>query len=319
MRRCIAVLLGLLLLAPTTASAQQLPLPIRIEGNGITVRAESGMSRLANRIAKMAPKKLRSISADLEHLAKPPKVEIRLIKRSANMTRASPPGHRVPGWAAGVAFPRLGVIVVATRREHNTINVPNTVAHELAHLAMGAALRGRAPRWLDEGFAYLHSSEYSFARWRTLVGMAWTGNVIPWRELDDSFPAQEQEAGRAYAQSYDLVSFLAIRGKHKHTDDDGDRWPFQQFLSLIASGHTPDEAARVAYLNSMDQLHSEWYQQLRKRYLLLPAELIALGIWVVGAILLIIAYIRRRRINRGRLQQWAEEENAIPDAPPQNV
>ena len=64
----------------------------------------------------------------------------------------------------------------------------------------------------------------------------------------------------------------------------------------------------MAFLSSMDELHAEWYLRLRKRYLLVPAELFALGIWVLGAILLIIAYIRRRHINRRRLDRWAIEE-----------
>ncbi len=314
MRWLIAALCGLLLLSPATAAAQDIALPIRIDRGRITVRAQAGMAGLANEVANKAPRKLAAISADLEHLPQPKRIEIRLVKRSADIGRASPPGYRVPNWAAGVAFPRVGVVVVATRRKHSNINVTKTVAHELAHLSLGAALRGRAPRWLDEGFAYLHSSEWSMARWRTLVGMAWTGNVIDWRDLDASFPAQEQEAAKAYAQSYDLVAFLAHRGKHKGSHDDGDRWPFQKFLQLISKGLSPSQAARVAYISSMDELHAEWYQRLRSRYLLVPAGLFALGIWVLGAILLIIAYIRRKRINRARLAKLGEEEAAMEAA-----
>ena len=57
------------------------------------------------------------------------------------------------------------------------------------------------PRWLNEGFAYLHSSDFSFERSRTLTGMAWTGDVIPLAEIDGRFPARELAAHRAYAQS----------------------------------------------------------------------------------------------------------------------
>jgi hypothetical protein len=60
------------------------------------------------------------------------------------------------------------VVVVAAHRDGRLIDVDNVVAHELAHIALGAALRGRAPRWLNEGLAYLHSSDFSMARARTL-------------------------------------------------------------------------------------------------------------------------------------------------------
>ena len=61
------------------------------------------------------------------------------------------------------------VLVVAARRGPQTINVENVVDHELAHLALGAALGERAPRWLHEGFAYQHSAEWSLERTRTLT------------------------------------------------------------------------------------------------------------------------------------------------------
>lgn len=307
------------LMMTASASASELALPLRIAGETLTVRGEHGMERWVRRVADAAPGKLRAIRADLEHLPGPAHVEIRLVKRAADLGRAAPPGYRVPQWASGVAFPREGIVVVAARRGANNIDVVNVVTHELAHMALGAALKGRAPRWLDEGFAYLHSSDWSMERWRTLVGMAWTGNAIPWRELDGRFPDGEQQAAKAYAQSYDMVAFLAHRGKYKHSGDDGDRWPFQKFLMLIGQGHTPDQAARVAYLSSLDELYGEWYSRLRQRYLLMPVGLFALGIWVVGALLLIVAYIRRRRVNRRRLDQWAEDEAAMAAAARQNV
>ena len=311
--------LMVLMTAGASAAEPAIHLPLRVDRQAITVRAEAGMERWLGRVAETAPGKLRAIRADLEHLPGPARVEIRLVKRAADLSRAAPPGYRVPSWASGVAFPREGVVVVAARRGAHNIDVVNVVTHELAHMALGAALRGRAPRWLDEGFAYLHSSDWSMERWRTLVGMAWTGNAIPWRELDGRFPEGEQQAAKAYAQSYDMVAFLAHRGKYKHSDDDGDRWPFQKFLMLIGQGHTPDQAARVAYLSSLDELYAEWYSRLRQRYLLMPVGLFALGIWVLGALLLIVAYIRRRRVNRRRLDQWAEDEDALAATARQNV
>ena len=150
------------------------------------------------------------------------------------------------------------------------LDVLGTVDHELAHMALDAALGGRAPRWLDEGFAYLHSSDWSFERLRTLIGMAWSGNTIPLHELDRSFPAAEQAAHKAYAQSYDFVAFLARRGKWPDADDDGDRWPFRRFLAEIASGKSTSEAALEAFSATLSDLFKEWRRNLRSRYLMVP-------------------------------------------------
>src|SRR5690606_8063609 len=225
----------------------QISLPIEVVRGGVTVRAEPGVERLAGQVAKEAAPALQAIAEDLRGLPIVTAVEIRLVKRAEDLSRAAPGGRRVPEWAIGVAFPDEGVVVVAYRNGPMPADVGSVVTHELAHMALGAALGDRAPRWLHEGFAYLHSSDFSLDRTRTLTGMAWSGDVIPLADLDRSFPAQEIAAARAYAQSYDLVSYLARRGRSAGPDDDGNRWPFRRFLAAIAAGVPIDDAAVEAY------------------------------------------------------------------------
>ena len=311
-----ALLFALLfaLLSAGSARADSLDLPIVIEGDGFVVRAEGGLDSLARTVAGKAPAALARIREDFATLPRPKLVDIRLVKRARDIRRAAPPGRGAPEWAAGVSYPYLGVVVVATRRESHSIDVSSTLVHELAHVAMGAALGGRAPRWLDEGFAYLHSSDWSFERAQTLTGMVWFGNVIPLGDIDDSFPAEEQAAERAYAQSYDFVGYLARRGRYVDRADDGDRWPFRAFLAEIARGATADQAAWEAYGAHLDELYQEWYVDLRDRYLMMPAALFAVAVWVIGAFILILAYIRRRRQTKRRLAEMQEEEDRFAAA-----
>ncbi len=311
-----AALVAAIVLAPVTGRAQTLDLPVRVTRNGVTVRAQAGLERQADRIARHAPETLAGIDEDLAGLRRPPRIEIRLVKRAADIAAASPPGTRPPAWADGVAYSAQGVVVVATRRGPDSIGIDSVVAHELAHLELGAALGDRAPRWLHEGFAYLHSSDWSFARLRTLTGMAWTGHVIPIEELDLRFPSRKDAAARAYAESYDFVVFLARRGRYPDRYDDGDPWAFRAFLASIARGKDVHQAAHVAYNASLEELFEEWYETLRQRYLLLPVGLITLGIWVLAAILLVLGYLRRRRQNRRKLARWAAEEDDDPPSEP---
>lgn len=148
--------------------------------------------------------------------------------------------------------------------------------------------------------------------------MAWTGDTIPLSQLDRSFPAREQAAHRAYAQSYDFVAFLARRGRHADPDDDGNRLPLRDFLARIAAGASPNEAALEAYGTTLADLYAEWRTRLRSRYLMLPAEMFGILVWCFGALLLIAAYIRKRMKNRATLAQWAEEDEAAGagDEPP---
>jgi hypothetical protein len=310
MRRGLLALLAALAIFCTArpARAQSLSLPVVVGERGVLVRAEAGMERMAERVAGRAAATLAAISEDLHGLPVPPRVEIRLVKRAENLAAAAPPGRGAPPWAIGVAYPDAGVVVAAFRRGPMPSDLDSVVAHELAHLALGAALGSRAPRWLHEGFAYLHSSDFSLDRTRTLTGMAWTGNVIPLAQIDRSFPAAEDAAARAYAQSYDFVAYLARRGRSSGPDDDGNRWPFRTFLAEVAHGEGLERAARTAFSADLRTLFEEWRQSLRDRYLVLPAGLLGAAIWVVAALLLVLAFLRKRRLARATLARWAEEE-----------
>jgi hypothetical protein len=302
--------------ADRPAGAPAIDLPVSVSRGGVTVRAEDGMESLARRVADQAWPALQAIAEDLPGLPVVTEVEIRLVKRSEDLSRAAPGGRKVPEWAIGVAFPDEGVVVVAYRRGPMPADVGSVVTHELAHMALGQALGDAATRWLHEGFAYLHSSDFSLDRTRTLTGMAWSGNVIPLADLDRSFPAAEIAAARAYAQSYDFVSYLARRGRSADPDDDGNRWPFRQFLVLIGQGSSMNEAALKAYSADLSTLFDEWRESLRQRYLMMPAGMFGVLIWVFGALVLVLAYLRKRRLGKKTLARWEAEENRASAAPP---
>ncbi|ACY17360.1 peptidase MA family metallohydrolase [Haliangium ochraceum] len=308
-----------LLLAPLAAQAHPgnrmpseappLHLPVVVHGaGGLVVRAEAGMEALAQQALSRAPGTLERLARSLEGLPRPASIDIRLVRDTGDLGGAAPPGRGAPEWARGVAYPDLGVTVVATRRAHESIDVLRVLDHELAHLALGAALGGRAPRWLDEGFAFLNASEMSPGRMQTLVGMAWSGDTASLAQLERMFHSGELTVDRAYAQSYDFVAFLARRGRYPDVHDDGDRWPFQQFLSHIAAGLEPGAAARAAYGVGLGTLLQEWRVDLQQRYMLVPASLFAAGVWVLAALLLVVGFVRRRRRNRNILARWDLEE-----------
>jgi len=301
-----------------TARAQPIDLPVRAEGEGVVVEAQAGMERLAERAARRAPGELREIYTDLPDLPRPTRVVIRLVRDAGDLGRAAPAGRGAPAWADGVAYGDAGVVVVAAWRGPDQVDVDRVLDHELAHLALDAALGDRAPRWLHEGFAYLHSSDWSWGRTNSLIGMAWSGDVIPLADLDREFHGREPQTGRAYAESYDLVAFLARRGRSADKNDDGDRWAFRSFLAAIAAGQPVDRAARDVYHASLQELYAEWYDDLRQRYMVVPIGLASLGLWVIAAFLLVLGYIRRRRQNRRRLGEWEVEERVaqVPVTPP---
>lgn len=276
----------------------------------VTVFAEAGLEDTATDLATRAEAALTEINADLSSLATVTTVELRVVRDATELAAVAPPGRGAPAWAVGVAYPDLGIISVALRRGPNVLDPIFTLRHELAHLALGAAIGPKAPRWLHEGFAYQHSPEYSRERVETLAGMAWFGSTIPLRELDISFPAEELPANRAYAESYDFVGFLANRGRWEDREDDGDRFPFRRFLYELGHGASVDTAAVRAYGRPMLGLFEEWQQDLARRYRLLPIGMIGFAAWIFVGLLLVLAWRRRRKQARQRVAQWDSEELA---------
>src|SRR5262249_30893750 len=129
-------------------------------GDRATVVAQDGLASQAARAADIAPTALAAIEADLAHLPRVDRVEVRLVRHAEDIAAAAPPGRGAPAWAVGTAYPEEGVVVVAMRgRDGAVLDWERTLVHELAHMALDRALGGRTPRWLTEGFAYLHSAD----------------------------------------------------------------------------------------------------------------------------------------------------------------
>ncbi len=299
------VLLLVLALAVPARAAPLVALPAH---GRIDVRYEPGLETEAMALRDAAEGELERIAADLVDLPVPAAVHVQLVRDAASLPGVAPVGRGAPPWAIGVAYPDLGVISVALRRGPNIVDPESTLRHELAHLALGAALGDRAPHWLHEGFAYQHSGEWSWDRTETLAGMAWFHGIVPIDDLDHSFPAEELPANRAYAESYDFVGYLSRRGRFEDPSDDGDRWPFRRFLTEVGHGADLDTAAHRAYGKPIHALFDEWSSDLSKRYLLAPVGLLGLAVWVACALLLALAWWRKRRHNRRRLAQWEAQE-----------
>jgi len=304
MKFAVALALVLALAAPARA-VTLVPLPSH---GAIDVRYEPGLEDAAERVRDAAEDALAAISADLDGLPQPRAITIQVVRDASELPAVAPAGRGAPPWAIGVAYPDLGVVSIALRRGSQVDDPIGTLRHELGHVALAAALGDRAPHWLHEGFASQHSAEWSWDRTETLAGMAWFGGIVPLDDLDGSFPAEEAPANRAYAESYDFVGYLARRGRWEDTAGNGDRWPFRRFLAGLARGDGIDRAAIAAFGKPIHALFDEWRDDLGKRYMFAPVGLLGLAVWVVCALLLALAFWRRRRTNRRRLAQWERTE-----------
>ncbi|MBK9070715.1 MAG: hypothetical protein IPL79_06905 [Myxococcales bacterium] len=276
----------------------------------VVINAPADRWRERAQIAKVAQTTLARIAADQPTLAPPATLELRLVVDASDLAAAAPPGWRVPEWASGVSFSGTNIVAVALTRNGAALPYLDTVAHEVAHAALDSALRERAPRWLHEGFAALYSTSDNWAHMTTLAGIAWFDNATPLHQLDATFRAHHVTAGRAYAQSYDFVTYLAERGRYEDQDDDGDPWPFRRFVAALAAGKTGDEAAVANFGAPLSTLFEQWQASLSTRYFLLPVALLSSLFWVLVCLLLVLAWWRKRRHAARVLATWAAQERA---------
>ena len=288
--------------------------PIRANDQ-VSLVVEKGLSTIEKEGADIVSEAFKDARTDLPGLAKPQQATVYLVKQQRTMRTLSPPSSPPPDWAQGVTYPNLNRIIVAIRREHEPLEWEGTLRHEIAHLVLNSAIPIRVPRWLDEGFAFLHARDLSMDRVRILTGMAWSGRPLPLSQLEKNFPSSQQAANRAYAQSYDFVSFLARRGRHSDHADDGDRWAFRDFLIALADGSTTEEASMSVYHAPLATLEKEWYDDLRKRYWMLPVGLFGGFLWLCASFILILAFHRKRKIAKAKLAQWAKDEAKMDESP----
>ncbi len=310
LRGTLALALGLAAaLAGARAHAGEVEGPAGEAEGDVTVRSERGTGDAASAVARTAPATLASIREDLRGLGNPGRVEIRIVRDARDLEDAAPGRRTVPEAARAAAFPAERIVVVAASQGGEPLDVTRLVAHELAQMSLDDALGARAPGWLREGFAQLHASEFSLARARALLAMAWRGETMGLGALSAELSAADVPS-RARAQSADFVAYLARRGPLPGAEASGERWPFRNFLREVAGGEDVDSAARASFGASLGALYDEWYDDLRDRYFFAPASLFSGGIWAFAALLLCLAFIRKRRQKRATLRRWEEEEAA---------
>lgn len=213
------------------------------------------------------------------------------------------PGGKIPSWSAGVAYPRLNLIIIKSPRatKRGYIDLEKVFKHEFTHIALGRAFRGREkpPRWLDEGLAMYESREWDISRTFTMTRAVLTNSLIPLSEITHSFPMEADRATLAYSESFYLISFLINRcGKEN----------FHRFLKEYSGGKGLKEVLMGVYGIRLEELEERWKNHLNLRFSWIPIITSATTLWFLITIGFIHGYLRKRRANRLKLEEWEKED-----------
>ncbi len=234
-------------------------------------------------------------------------VEVRITPTLRDMTTLAPLGSPPPGYASGVAYPRLRLVLISmfAPRGAEATDLDQVFRHELAHVALEDAVAGHhVPVWFNEGLAVGLAGENTFDRQTVLWNATVAGTLLPLADLDRSFPRDHADVGIAYAESADFLRFLTRRS---------DSLRFAAMIQRVREGQAFDRALGDAYASDVRKLEFQWRTEIERRYSVFP--LLAGGgvIWVLVIGALGWAYVKKRRRAKAILVKWAEEE-AIEDA-----
>lgn len=229
-------------------------------------------------------------------------VEVRLVRSQEDMNALAPVGIPPPRYATGVAYPALHLILISLRepKTAEATDLDEVIRHELVHVALFDATQGHhVPLWFNEGLAVYGSGESSILRMRTLWDATLSKTILPLDELDRGFPDENQQVSIAYAESADFVRFL-LR--------DEDRARFGSLIERVRKGTAFDRALSDAYGDSTRKLEYQWREELDKRFTFWPMLTGSSTVWGIIMVVLVVAYVRRRRKAKETLDRWAREE-----------
>lgn len=212
----------------------------------------------------------------------------------------------VPDWSAGVAVPGENrIILPAFGSRARPLELGEILRHELAHMALHRFLApADVPRWFDEGYATWASGGIDWqSAW--MLRLAFALHRAPdLAALQQSWPAEENQARLAYLISATAVSILADRAGER-----GLGIFFQQWKRWGSA----DLAMRRTFGITYGQFERDWQVEVRRRYGWAVLVSDTLVFWLLVLPMLMVLVLMRRRRDRDRLERLRAAEP--PDLP----
>ena len=276
---------------------------LRLENNCFVISYTAGDDGLASALLSNSLRIRERVIADIG-VDFTEKTEIRLSPTIEAFREAQPGRTWIPLWAIGVAYPAENVIVLRSPRatKGSRIDVVDVFAHEFSHIALGRALAGvTVPVWLSEGLAMYEAREWTFSRISVLTRASLTDRLIPLPVLTLSFPAEEEPAELAYAESFMFISFLINKVG---------RDAFHRLIrDYTRYGDLAGALRRGTGMNLAD-LEERWLVYLKLRVSWIPIITSVSTLWFVAALIFVYGYARKKRQANRRLKEMETEEES---------
>ncbi len=156
-------------------------------------------------------------------------------------------------WTGGVAYSEFGIVAIGIEQTQSELEWgKRTISHELTHLVINQLTfnpYNYLPNWLNEGLAMFSEGELELSFILALSRAEAENSYISVRSLCSPFSAYADQTLLAYAESYEIVSYLI--------DNYGSEKMFA-LLNVFKQGSGYDEALEKIYGFNMDELNMLW-------------------------------------------------------------
>ena len=203
-------------------------------------------------------------------------------------------------WVGGTSRPGTGVMLIsAPPGPEGLIELERLIPHEMAHLLLGQSSGNNVPlfpAWLAEGMATLIEGAPPPVRREALSAAAKEKTLIPLSDLCAAFPASEQQAVLAYAESASFVRYLLdIYGEGG----------LSLLLDAYREGTSCEGGVARVYQRSLSQLEAEWRTSIG------AASFSSAWLWFIvpGAVCVFSGLLILRRRWRNRAAYPGQEQN----------
>ncbi len=219
----------------------------------------------------------------------------------------SPLAQEVPSWVSGYARgdERLIVLFPARVRSYPDRNLRALVHHEVAHVLVAQAARGRlVPRWFNEGVATVAAREWGVEDRARFAMAVLGGKLRTTRGLDAAFQGSDAEVRRAYALSAAFVRYLQ--------SDYGTLAP-ATVLRGIGSGLDFEEAFVQTTGVPLSRAENAFFEEDAFWNTWLPFLTSTGALWMAVTLLALVAFQRRRARSRQMIEEWEEADHRVDD------
>ncbi|MED5370116.1 MAG: hypothetical protein VX899_03795 [Myxococcota bacterium] len=205
-------------------------------------------------------------------------------------------------WAEGTAWPHRSLIYLHApgARAGTAEPLAQVLDHELIHVLLGRAFgERRVPTWLQEGLAQYYAGEISPQLPERIARGMVGGGLLSLEDLSYGFPRDPRRADLAYAQSADLINWIAS----EHGEPG-----LQVLVAEMARGQTMNASLRAATGLGAVELEERWLERFQDSGLWLAAFAAEGSFFALMVPLMLLGAVRLRRERQATLARWEDEE-----------